>query len=121
MNLSMQNHVSGILKSHTASQFPQGGAYVDGIWQDNAGTPVTGIDVNVQPATMREIQTLQLGGRRIQDTRRVYINTDVTLSLKNADIWEFDNELAGIQFECISVDDRPTRSYRKIFVSVITP
>ena len=117
MNLSMSNHVSGILKSHTATQTKITGSRVDGIWVEGTPVEVPNIDVNVQPASDRELATLAFGGRRLVDVRRVYINTPVNISLSESDIWEFDCELTGQRFETIKTDVRPNRSYFKIFVS----
>ena len=120
MKLSMGGHVSGILKTHNATQRKITAGYVDGIWVEGMGVDSTPVDVNIQPASMREIQSLSLGGRRINDTRRVYINTSAAVSLAEGDLWLFDNELSGKAYECISFDYRPTRDYCKLFVSIVT-
>lgn len=114
----MSRHVSGILKSHTATMTPQGGAYVKGKWVENIGTPVTNIDANVQPATEKEFETLNTGERRITDLRRVSVNTTIAAP-KTGDIWEFDGELTGEKFECIKLDYRPSRHYLKVWVSLL--
>lgn len=118
----MSGHVSGILKSHTAKQTKEvGGAWAGPDWVEGVPVIVEDIDVNVQPASYRQIQTLIAGGRRILDTRSVTINSPIELSLAEADLWTFDAELDGMIYECISFDNRSSRGYTNILVSLIPP
>ena len=115
MSLDMRGHIDPVFKSIPATRTATtGGGYVDGIWQDGA-TVVTSHTVTIQPATDREIETIEKGGERIVDARRVYINDGVDASISQADLWEF----AGQVWKCHKLDNRPWRNYCKAIVSRI--
>ena len=115
MSLDMVGHIDPVFASipATRSSFT-GGDYVDGIWQDGT-TTVTLHTVNIQQATDREIETLEKGGERIVDARRVYINDGLDASIQQSDVWTF----AGQQWKCHKLDNRYWRNYCRAIVSRI--
>ena len=109
----MLGHIDSVFRSIPATRTAAtGGGYVDGIWQDGA-TVVTSHTVTIQPASDREIETLEKGGERIVDARRIYVNDGVLASISQADLWEFDGQL----WKCHKLDNRPWRNYCKAIVS----
>lgn len=113
MSLDMSGHIDPVFKSVPANRIATtGGGYVNGIWVDGVET-VTPHTVTIQPATDREIETLEKGGERIVDARRVYVNDGVLAAIAQADIWEFD----GQRWKCHKLDNRPWRNYCKAIVS----
>jgi hypothetical protein len=115
MSLNMVGHIDPVFVSIAATRTSHtGGGYVDGIWQDGT-TTTTSHTVTIQPASDREIDTIERGGERIVDARRVYVNDGVLASIRQADIWEFDGQL----WKCHKLDNRPWRNYCKAIVSRI--
>lgn len=113
MPINRFGHVSGTLRSFVATRVSTTpGSYVDGIYQSGTESTTTH-DVNCQPATDRQIEQLSAAGRRINDTRRLYINDGVLASISPADDWIFE----GARWECIQMDNRPWRNYCRVYVS----
>jgi len=112
----MQGHIDDVFESYQVTQLKEtSGGYVDGRWQEGA-TESNTYRANVQPASDRQIQTLQAAGRRIIDVRNVWINNaTLALSIAPTDKWEFE----GKTFETVSFDNRPSRVYAKITVSQV--
>lgn len=103
----------GTRYSTTGGDYDTGGRWVDGVETD------TPHEVNLQPATPKQIAALDLGGERAIDIRNVYVN-DVEIALAKiakADEWTF----AGVpgRFKTIVLDNRPWRVYCKVVVSLI--
>ncbi len=113
MSLDMSGHIGPVFKSGQATRtsFVDGG-YVDGLWVDGTSvtTPHT---VTVQPASDREIETLEKGGDRVVDARRIYVNDGLLAEITQADTWTFD----GQEWKCYKLDNRPWRNYCKIIVA----
>lgn len=67
----------------------------------------------VQPASMREIQVLQLGNERYVDFKKIYINSGdfSILDLKGY------FEMLGGRWKPLSIDRRDSRMYCKIIVA----
>ena len=113
-DLDMFGTVDDIFVSVPASRTTRPNAYVDGL-------PVTGATtneshtVNIQPMSLKEIQSLNIGGERINDVRKVYVNDGDLYSISPADDWSF----TGVNgtFKTIHLDNRPWRNYCKIIVS----
>ena len=109
----MSGHIGPVFKSGLATRtsFVNGG-YVDGLWVDGTSveTPHT---VTVQPASDREIETLEKGGDRVNDARRIYVNDGVLAEITQADTWTFD----GQEWKCYKLDNRPWRNYCKAVVA----
>lgn len=74
---------------------------------------------NVQQATGRDIEFLQIGAERINDVRVVHRNDGKGIAVSEAgtlaDILQFD----GHYWKCVSVDYRPWRNYCRALVSVL--
>lgn len=114
MSLNMQGHIDDVFTSFEVTQRTQPGSYVDGKWVTGSLIDTT-FRANVQPATDRQIQTLQMGGRRVVDVRNVWINQTISLSIAPTDKWLID----GLEFETVSFDNRPSRTYAKVTVSQV--
>lgn len=111
----MSGHIDPVFKSIPATRTPKSGSYVNGLWV--AGAPATPVPhtVTIQPASDREIESIERGGERIIDARRVYVNDGVLASISPSDIWNFD----GQKWKCHKLDNRPWRNYCKAIVSRI--
>lgn len=115
MSLDMRNHIGSVFKSGPATRISRSvGGYVDGIYQDTIET-TTPHTITVQPATDKEIETIEKGGERIKDARRIYVNDGIDASIKPSDLWEFDGQL----FKCHKLDNRPWRNYCRAVISRI--
>lgn len=115
MSLNMKGHIDRVFKSVTATRTGStGGGYVNGIWVEGT-TTVTSHTVNIQPATDREIDSIERGGERIVDARRVYVNDGIDPSIRESDTWEFFGQL----WKCHKLDNRPDRDYCRAIVSRI--
>lgn len=114
--LDMGGHIDDVFESVTAQRQPRGGSYVNGRWVPSEGDS-SSHRVNLQPMTTREIQTLQDGGERIIDGRRVYVNDGDLYNITPSDLWTFP----GVDgtFKAVALDNRPWRNYCKIMVSRI--
>lgn len=113
-DLDMYGHIDDILESIPAVRISKsGGSYINGIWVAGATTTHNDHKINVQAASMREIDSLSLGGERIKDLRSVHVNDGDLYSIAEADIWEFDDQ----KWKCVALDNRPWRNYCKILVS----
>lgn len=114
--LDMAGHVDSVFRSVPATRTPYTGTHdADGIFQRTAGAPVPH-NVNIQPASDREIQSLAAGGERITDVRRIYVNDGLIAGITPADIWAFDEGHGMQQWKCAAMDCRPWRNYCKLIV-----
>ncbi len=118
--LDMGGFVDGNMQSTVGTRYSTtGGAYgPDGRWVDGT-EDTTSHDVNLQPATQKQIDALDLGGERAIDIRVAYVNDDAIALAKiaKADEWTFDG-VAG-RFKCVALDNRPWRTYCRVTVSLI--
>lgn len=115
MSLDMSDFIDPVFESVPASRTKEiAGSFVDGKWVDGT-IAITNHTVNIQPASDREIQSIERGGERIVDARRIFINDGIDASISQADIWEF----LGQKWKCHAVDNRPWRNYCKAIVSRI--
>lgn len=114
MSLDMSGHIDPVFKSTTATRTRTTGNYVNGIWVYGP-TTITRHIVNIQSATDREIETIEKGGERIVDARRVYVNDGIDASISPSDIWEF----YGQRWKCHKLDLKPNLNYCKAIVSRI--
>ena len=113
MSLDMRGHIDSVFESIPAQRVGKtGGSYVNGIWVDGVETE-TPHNVDIQPASDREIAALISGGERVTDVRRVYVNDGVLASISQADDWLFD----GQRWKTVKLDNRPWRNYCKAIVS----
>tara|TARA_R110002072_G_scaffold169949_5_gene323514 strand:- start:13718 stop:14074 length:357 start_codon:yes stop_codon:yes gene_type:complete len=113
MSLDMSGHIGPVFKSGAATRTSHtGGGYVDGLWVDGT-TTITPHTVTVQPASDREIETLEKGGDRVVDARRIYVNDGLLAEITQADTWTFD----GQEWKCYKLDNRPWRNYCKAIVA----
>lgn len=87
-------------------------SYVDGIPTETE-IKRTSFRANVQPMSDRELDFLSMGGERIVDARKIYINDDSFDELDLTGHFEFD----GQKWKPIKIDKRPKRKYCKIVVS----
>ena len=118
MSLDMADHIGDVFESGVGTRKSKtGGGYVDGVWVPGVDSETTH-RVNIQPLNQKDINFLQLGGERIQDTRRVYVNDGVSPSISEADTWTFvdrDGNAIDGEFKCFSLDNRPWRNYCRFY------
>lgn len=122
MSLDMQGFVDDVFVSTPATRISRsGGGYVDGIWVEGTATN-SPHNVNLQPLTMDEIDMLNVGGERVVDVRKIYVNDGDMYNITEADLWQF----TGVNgtFKSIKLDNRSwqggnSRNYCKVIVSRI--
>lgn len=116
MSLDMSGHIDPVFTSIPATRIAKtGGGYgADGIYQPGTETS-TSHTVNIQPATDREIETLEKGGERIKDARVLHVNDGIDASISPSDVWQFD----GQSYKCHDLDNRYWRNYCRAVVSRI--
>lgn len=118
VSLDMSGFIDDVFQSHVGTRINKtGGGYVDGIWQDGTESTTTHT-VNVQPLNQKDINFLQMGGERIQDTRKVYVNDGISPDISEADEWTFvnvDGEPLDGTFKCYSLNNRPSRNYCRFY------
>lgn len=115
MTINMAGHVTSVLRTCKGTRFARSGAR-DGKGRWVEGAEAASIhDVNLQPLSDKDIANLGIGGERVQDFRKAYINDGTTGELTPQDEWEFDCEgLAGQRFTIDAIDNRPWNNYCKI-------
>ena len=121
MSLSMLGHIDSTFVSIDANQITvAGGAYdSDGIYQDGTES-ILPYTVTIQPLNDRELNNLQIGGERVEDYRKIYVNDGDFHALSPKAFWEFDANNVGVQrYKVIKSDIRVWRSYAKITVVLI--
>lgn len=121
MSLDMGGFIDSDFVSIPANQISQSdGAYDDdGIWAPG-GETTTPYIVNIQPLNPREIDSLQVGGERVRDYRKIYVNNGDFHALSPKAFWEFDANNNGTErYKVISGDIRQWRNYAKIIVCLI--
>jgi len=113
----MLGHIDSTFRSISASRVEKTGAYDgDGIWQETTSIS-SSHSVNIQPLNNRELQNLDIGGERINDVRKIYVNDGDLNNIKPSDLWQFD-EGHGVQvYKTIALDCRPWNNYCKAIVS----
>lgn len=111
MSLDMQGQIDDVFKSVPATRTVTAGAYVNGIWVEGLET-VTSYQVNIQPASDREIDFVRNAGERITDVRRIYINDFGMDNIDQTGTWEFSGQL----WKAVKSDCRPWRNYCKCIV-----
>ena len=119
--LDMSGHIDDDFKSTDATRYSKtGGEYVNGRWVAGVETE-SPHDVNIQPATMKQLDHLSMGGERIIDARQVWINDGDIFSINESDEWTFVG-VSG-RFKCHTMDNRSqftnSRNYCKCIVSRI--
>lgn len=117
-SIDMSGHIDDVFQSHVGIRTSKSGGYVDGIWEDGPEV-VTTHKVNMQPLNQEDINFLTLGGERIQDTRKVYINDATSANVSNSDVWTFvdvNGFVVDGKFKCISADNRTARTVTKAYV-----
>jgi hypothetical protein len=121
MTLDMSGFIDADFISMPANQITQtGGDYDgDGIWQSGTESSLP-YAVNIQPLNDRELNNLNIGGERVQDYRKIYVNDGDFHALSSDAFWEFDANNSGIQrYKAIKSDVRESRAYAKITVVLI--
>ena len=117
----MLGHIDANFVSMDANQITvTGGDYDDdGIWQD--GTEIASpYSATIQPLNSREINNLNIGGERVNDYRKIYVNEGDFHALSPSAYWEFDANNAGIQrYKVYQSDIRVSRAYAKLVVVLI--
>ena len=117
-SIDMSGHIDDVFQSGTGTRTSSvDGEYVDGIWQE--GTPViTTHKINIQPLNQEDINFLTLGGERIQDTRKIYVNDGIDATISDNDTWTFvdinGNAING-EFKPVSLDNRHWINYCKFY------
>lgn len=101
----------GYFKSTSGTRTGVSVTYTDGKAVETT-TETTYSRLNVQPLNQRDINFLQDGGERIQDTRKVYVNEAVS-DISEDDRWTFD-DVSGT-FKCTGIDNRPWRNYCRFY------
>lgn len=90
------------------------GQYVDGRYVKQEVSRHR-VFANVQPVSDRELDFLSMGGRRIVDARKIYLNEQDTEKYDLEGYFEF----LGAKWKPIKVDKRPKRSYMKFTVAQV--
>lgn len=111
MSLSMQGHIDPVFESVPATRTVNGGSRVNGIWVPGAPV-VSPYTVNIQQASLREIDFVRNAGERITDVRRVYINDGDMQAIDTTGTWNF----LGQDWKTVSLDNRYWRDYCKVIV-----
>lgn len=117
MSLDMFGHIDQVFTSAIASRTAKsGGGYVDGIWKEGT-TVVTTHNANIQPMSMKQIDSLRIGAERVSDYRNVWINDGTAASIRESDTWTFPG--VDGEFKTTMLDNRAPfgRNYCK-FVAV---
>ena len=114
MSLSMAGHIDSVFQSEpvTVKAYTSGHYDDDGIWVPGTATEET-YTATIQPLRDRELDNLLRAGKRILDTRKLYINSGDLEKLKLS----HDMEFLAVRWEIIDSDIRPWRTYAKVGVS----
>lgn len=113
MSLSMSGHIDNTFYSelsltyHAVERTETNGIFT------NTVTSVMSFRATVQPLSPRELNLLGIGLERIQDYRKIYINSG-NMELLNRLNGYFT--LNGEKFKAIQVDYRPARKYCKLIL-----
>ena len=115
MSLNMQGHIDSVFTSGEVVFLVKtnGGWTPYGDPIEPAIERVPYVLANVQPLRDRELQNLLMAGKRVGDTRKIYVNTGDLAKLTLATGVEFEGQL----WEIIESDIRPMRMYAKVVVS----
>lgn len=117
-SIDMGGHIDDVFQSGVGYRTAKtGGGYANGVWVEGTET-TTPHKINIQPLNQKDINFLQQGGERIQDTRKIYVNDGISPSISEADAWAFvdvnGNAIDGV-FKCVSLDNRPWRNYCRFY------
>jgi len=115
MSLDMEGHIDDVFESAMVTRLFELDGYRDpltGRWVDGT-TSTTPHVATIQPASMREVDSLSQGGERLKDVRNMWINDGTATIVLEADKWEFE----GQTWRCLALDNRPWRNYCKVTVS----
>lgn len=121
ISLDMYGHIDDVFISATVTRTSTtGGAYVNGKWV--AGTTSTSPHgVNIQQLNPKEANHLSIGGDRIKDYRKLYVNDGSAGEIIEADTYT----IPGVDgtFKTFMLDNRVPfgRNYCKIIISRIDP
>ena len=118
-SLDMFGFIDPVFRSISATRTSySGGAYdADGIWQPGVPT-ITQHTINLQPVSMKEIDSIPMGGERQHDLRKIYVNDGDLYSISESDTWAFElSQGVNGNYKTIQLDNRPWRNYCKIIVS----
>lgn len=117
MPLEMSGHIDDFFQSFDVTYQTKTSGYVNGLPAEMLSEPVPFM-ANVQPATDREINMLNLGNQRIIDVRKIYVNDGDLSIVKLNGLWNF----LGETWKTMWLDNRyPRRSYCKAIVTRIDP
>lgn len=112
MSLNMQGQIDGVFQSVAASRtVDTTGAWVEGVWMPGVKV-TTPYVVNIQPASLREMELIRQAGERITDVRRIYINEGQMQGIDQTGTWEF----LGQRWKAWQCDNRYWRNYCKVIV-----
>lgn len=119
VSLDMFGHIDDVFKSATVTRISKsGGMYVDGKWVAGVDTSTTH-QANIQPLSAKEASHLSIGGDRIKDYRKLYINDGSASEIIEADNWT----IPGVDgtFKTFMLDNRVPfgRNYCKIIIARI--
>lgn len=118
VSLDMFGHVDDVFTSAVVTRISSTNEYVDGIPATTEDSQSTH-SVNIQPLSNREAAKLSIGGERIKDYRKFYINDGTASKVTNADKWTIPG-VDGL-FKTSDLDNRVPfgRNYCKVIVSRI--
>lgn len=112
MGLNMFGMIDSVFASVNAVSISTGdGSYVNGVWVPGTSTRTT-FTVNMQPANEKELQFLNLGGERVHNVNKIYINDP---RAQTVDLY-CDWEVEGVHYKTIQIDNRPWRTYCKVYI-----
>lgn len=111
MTLDMSGHIDDVFETGEVTLIYGTGGYVGGIWQ--GGAPQTEkYTATIQPLSDKELGNLLMGGQRILDSRKLYINDGNLALLKLGK----DMQLLSEDWKIVYRDVRENRNYAKIVV-----
>ena len=114
MSLDMSGHIDSTFESIPVVRVEKAASQrVNGRVVRGAPTNHTGYTATVQPLSDRQKEILTRAGKRILDSRNLYINNGDIQSINLTDDWQFN----GQSYQCIELDNRPWRNYCKVVVS----
>ena len=113
MSLDMSGHIDQDFSRGVANRiiYPDQ-ERVNGRWVEGSPLAPVPYNVNIQPLTDKEFKSIDSGGLRKTDFRKIYINNGDTSNITNEDDWTLQ-DLDGI-FKVKDLDNRPSINYCKI-------
>ena len=117
-SIDMSGHIDDVFQSGVGTRRSiMTGSYIDGIWVEGPEA-ITTHKLNIQPLNNEDINFLTLGGQRVQDTRKIYVNDGIDSTISEDDIWtlvDINGVVINGEFKPVSLDNRHWRNYCKFY------